>query len=149
VREISLYRRSRSCCFGRVRVNSFPARGASGPCARSVDLALGAINRLLGFASTTLTPARPRIRPALLVGKLKILTHGRPWIRVRCGGTFSGLAERTHGRGCTPPGVPCKYEASVAVDLHLGALADGFDSKGKCIVAIGLKRCCTIVAGIN
>jgi len=59
--EICLYRRSR-CRFSRMPVNSFAARGASGPRGRSVDLAPGVINRLRGFASTTLTPARPRLR---------------------------------------------------------------------------------------
>ena len=62
VRKICLYRRSRSCRFSRVLVNSFTARGASVPRGRSVDLAPGGINHLRGFASTTLTPACPSIR---------------------------------------------------------------------------------------
>ena len=55
VREICLYRRSRSCRFSGVLVNSCTARGASGPRGRSVDLAPGVVNHLRGFASTTLT----------------------------------------------------------------------------------------------
>jgi len=62
VREICLYRRSRSCRFGRVLVNSSTARSASGPCGRSVDLARGVIDHLRGFTSTTMTPACPGIR---------------------------------------------------------------------------------------
>jgi hypothetical protein len=48
--------------FSRMLVNLFTARGASGPRVRSVDLAPSVINHLRGFASTTLTPARPRFR---------------------------------------------------------------------------------------